>query len=124
MGKWESSNLFFWENWNLALDNKLNDGSIIDSLTKKKHKKGFTPCGESLEELEHLQVSKTSVICQASKILWKNINRINPYLTLSTLPIGIEKPVVRAKGINHPKVRSRGDLLPCSSASLLYPRQP
>jgi len=46
------------------------------------------------------------------------------YLSPSTPPIGIEKPVVRAKGINHPKVRSRGDLLPCSSASLLYPREP
>ena len=33
--------------------------------------------------------------------------------------IGIEKPIVRAKGINHPKWRTHGVLTPCSSASLL-----
>ena len=41
------------------------------------------------------------------------------YLLSKISPIGLKKPMVKAKGINHPKVSTHGVLLPVSSASLL-----
>jgi len=93
----------------LALDCNLTDPSIINLLTKKGTKKRlYTLTGKALKTLNIFRLAKPLSRCQAPKFCGLTIMHqfqslsINPYLILSPMRIGLEKPTVKATGINHP----------------------